>query len=202
MKPANDPQNDTRKRILDIAEQLLLTRGFNAFSYQHISRELGVRNAAIHYHFPKKSDLGVALIQRYRRRLARFVEACADQRCEKQLEQFFDVAYAYFDKDEQVCPSGMLSTEYHTLPEEMQHEAAAFIEAMRLWAVQIVTTGRDSGEFRFQGEPESVGMLLFAALQGALQLARVNPVYLHDIRKQLRATLGVADSIAHQTNEG
>ena len=78
MTQGSDPKTDTRKRILDIAEQLLLSRGFNAFSYQHISSELGVRNAAIHYHFPKKSDLGVALIQRYRRRFRRFIEQQAE----------------------------------------------------------------------------------------------------------------------------
>ncbi|XLM19461.1 TetR/AcrR family transcriptional regulator, partial [Chromobacterium piscinae] len=74
MHNGSDSKTDTRKRILDLAEELLLTRGFNGFSYQHISSELGVRNAAIHYHFPKKNDLGVALIQRYRRRFQRFIE--------------------------------------------------------------------------------------------------------------------------------
>ena len=30
--------------------------------------ELGVKNAAIHYHYPTKEDLGCAVIQRYRDR--------------------------------------------------------------------------------------------------------------------------------------
>jgi TetR/AcrR family transcriptional repressor of nem operon len=51
----DDDRQDTKKRILDMAEDLLLTRGFNAFSYQHISSELGMKNAAIHYHYPKKT---------------------------------------------------------------------------------------------------------------------------------------------------
>ena len=38
---------DTRARILDLAENLLLERGFNAFSYQHIAHKLGVKPAAI-----------------------------------------------------------------------------------------------------------------------------------------------------------
>jgi hypothetical protein len=37
---------DTRTRILDLAENLLLERGFNAFSYQHIARELSVKPGA------------------------------------------------------------------------------------------------------------------------------------------------------------
>jgi TetR/AcrR family transcriptional repressor of nem operon len=85
-------KNDSRKRILDLAEELLLTRGFNAFSYQHISTAMGVRNAAIHYHFPKKSDLGVELIQRYRRRFQRVMEQQADLGPVLQLEGYLAIA--------------------------------------------------------------------------------------------------------------
>ena len=37
---------DTRKLILDTAEELLLTRSFSAFSYSNIATTLGVKNAA------------------------------------------------------------------------------------------------------------------------------------------------------------
>ena len=43
-----------RERILDIAEHLIMSRGFNRFSYKDISTEMKVKNAAIHYHFPIK----------------------------------------------------------------------------------------------------------------------------------------------------
>ena len=49
---------NTRGAILDAAEELLQRRGYNAFSYHHIAVQLGIRNAAIHYHFPAKEDLG------------------------------------------------------------------------------------------------------------------------------------------------
>ena len=59
-------RTDTRERILDEAERLMGARGYSGFSYQDISRPLGIRNAAIHYHFPAKADLGLAVIERYR----------------------------------------------------------------------------------------------------------------------------------------
>src|SRR5262245_36525897 len=52
-------------RILDIAERLVQTRGFNAFSYADIATELSVTKASLHYHFPTKAALGRALIVRY-----------------------------------------------------------------------------------------------------------------------------------------
>ncbi len=59
-------RGETRKDILNAAEQFLQLRGYNGFSYHHISAELGVRNAAVHYHFPTKADLGAAVIRRFR----------------------------------------------------------------------------------------------------------------------------------------
>ena len=44
--------SDTREQIIDRASELMMQRGFNGFSYSDISAPLGVKNAAIHYHFP------------------------------------------------------------------------------------------------------------------------------------------------------
>jgi len=48
---------------VDLAEALIQSRGYSAFSYQDISDRLGIRKASIHYHFPSKTDLGVAALQ-------------------------------------------------------------------------------------------------------------------------------------------
>jgi TetR/AcrR family transcriptional repressor of nem operon len=47
---------------LDIAEQLVQTRGFNGFSYADIAAEIGISKASLHYHFPTKAMLGERLI--------------------------------------------------------------------------------------------------------------------------------------------
>src|SRR5258706_12803896 len=56
---------DTSQRILDVAERLVQTRGFNGFSYADIADALEVTKASLHYHFPSKADLGRRLIERY-----------------------------------------------------------------------------------------------------------------------------------------
>ena len=55
---------DTAARILDVAERLVQTRGFNGFSYADVASELDVTKASLHYHFPGKAELGQALIAR------------------------------------------------------------------------------------------------------------------------------------------
>ncbi|WP_051229321.1 TetR/AcrR family transcriptional regulator [Paludibacterium yongneupense] len=195
MAPDTDPRGDTRKRILDIAETLLLTRGFNGFSYQAISGELGVKNAAIHYHFPHKTDLGIELIQRYRRRFRRFTEAQADLDAASRLDAYFELTDSYYRRHRQVCPSGILSTEFHTLPCAMQDEAALFIEEMRAWSVAIARQGRDGGVFHYAGSAEAMGAVMFSALQGGLQLARVDAELLGTLKYQLKTLLGIAPAL-------
>src|SRR4051794_36242328 len=58
----------TSDLILDVAQELLQTRGYNAISYQDIADRIGIRKASIHHHFPNKSDLAQALVRRYRQR--------------------------------------------------------------------------------------------------------------------------------------
>ncbi|MBP7579436.1 MAG: TetR/AcrR family transcriptional regulator [Vogesella sp.] len=193
MKPETDARTDTRKKILDLAEVLMLSRGFNAFSYQHISGELGVRNAAIHYHFPKKTDLGVALIERYRRRFARYVAVQAELSPQLQLERYFNLADTYYDK-QQICPSGILSAELHTLPPEMRQCTASFVEEMRAWAIEIVRRGQAAGAMRYVGTPEGMGTIVFAAMQGSLQLARLDGSALDEVKQQIRLLLGMAQA--------
>ncbi|UDM18066.1 TetR/AcrR family transcriptional regulator [Vogesella sp. XCS3] len=193
MKPETDARTDTRKKILDLAEVLMLSRGFNAFSYQHISGELGVRNAAIHYHFPKKTDLGVALIERYRRRFARYVAAQAELSPQLQLERYFNLADTYYDK-QQICPSGILSAELHTLPPEMRHCTASFVEEMRAWAIEIVRRGQAAGAMHYVGTAEGMGTIVFAAMQGSLQLARLDGSALDEVKQQIRLLLGMAQA--------
>src|SRR5437773_8986467 len=60
----------TTTRILDVAERLVQTRGFNGFSYADIAAELHITKASIHYHFPSKAALGRALVERYAARFA------------------------------------------------------------------------------------------------------------------------------------
>ena len=48
----------TAERILDVSERLIQVRGFNAFSYADVAAELDVTKASLHYHFPRKGELG------------------------------------------------------------------------------------------------------------------------------------------------
>ena len=185
---------DTKREILDAAEAMLQERGFNAFSYHHIAERLGVKNAAIHYHFRSKADLGVAVIERYRRRFARWAEKLEGEERDpwRKLEAYFQIYLDFKIRGGKICPSGILQAEYHSIPEEMRASASALIVDLQEWLTRTLAQGREQGAFQFPGEPADQAMVIGATLQGALQIARAwGPerfdTALEQLRRQMRS---------------
>jgi AcrR family transcriptional regulator len=52
-----------RQRILDVAMELFLDRGYGSTSIRDIAERLGVSKAAVYYHFPAKEQLASALLK-------------------------------------------------------------------------------------------------------------------------------------------
>src|SRR3954471_20988039 len=105
----------TSQRILDIAERLVQTRGFNGFSYADIAEALRVTKASLHYHFPSKADLGRRLIERYE---ATFLAALRTSKAgsaepRAQLKRYAQI-YADVLRDDRMCLCGMLASDYAT----------------------------------------------------------------------------------------
>jgi TetR/AcrR family transcriptional regulator, transcriptional repressor for nem operon len=180
---------DTASAIVDLAEELVLDRGFNGFSYADIAAELGIRNAAIHYHFRSKCDLGVAVTRRARERFsfwARKLDASGAGPVER-LDAFFRRYLRHLEHGRRVCLGGALETDYATLPEPMQDEARAFVAAVLSWWETLLEEGRTQGVFSFPGEARDQAVVVMSTLQGALQTSRlVEPPCLPAAMDQLR----------------
>ncbi len=58
----------TRTRILDVAQQAVLAKGFEATSIDEIVHDAGITRSGFFYHFPDKSALALEMIHRYSER--------------------------------------------------------------------------------------------------------------------------------------
>jgi len=149
-------------------------KGFNGFSYANISSELGVKNAAIHYHFPTKEDLTIAVIQRYRERFKLWVNNSRVMNLpyEGKLEWFFNI-YTDLRADKgKVCLVGAMETEFTSIPDALQTEVQSLHKEMLTWLEVTLEEGRNAGAFEFKGNAADKAALIFSTLQGALQMAR------------------------------
>ncbi|NIM70996.1 MAG: TetR family transcriptional regulator [Xanthomonadales bacterium] len=188
--------SDTRERILEKATELLTQRGFNGFSYRDISSQLGVRNAAIHYHFASKKDLALALVEEFHRTLRdQTSEFMAyGGRALPQLEGLFVFTERQFCEGLCICPFGAFSVDYDELPEPVRQATDRFMDDSLKWLTRVLETGREQGEFHFQGDAGQRAMGIFATLQGARQMARIHgPAVLGGIIAQIRTDLGLVD---------
>lgn len=179
---------DTRRRILDEAESLLLARGFQAFSYQHVAKALGVKPAAIHYHFPTKDDLGVALIQRQAARLAKWraLPRVTELTPGGRFQALLDAYLGRLSHAGQLCFFGALAPGFDVLADPMRAELRRFTAALTGWLAEVLAEGRATGELRFVGEPMAKAAQVLTTLAGALQVARVfNPAQFDLIVRQL-----------------
>jgi len=164
---------DTAQRILDIAERLVQTRGFNGFSYADIAGALAVTKASLHYHFPTKAELGTRLIARYENG---FLEALAgiDRTAQDARQKLARYAKIYGDvlRNNRMCLCGMLAAEYATLPKPMKDEMRHFFDENERWLVAVLEEGRRTGALRFSGAALDVARALVGGLEGAMMLAR------------------------------
>jgi TetR/AcrR family transcriptional repressor of nem operon len=163
----------TAQKILDTAERLVQTRGFNGFSYADIATALRVTKASLHYHFASKAELGQRLIARYEQNflaaLAAIDRTSADSG--EKLRRYVKI-YANVLRANRMCLCGMLASEYATLPKPMKEEVTHFFDVNEKWLVKVLEDGRKAGHLRFTGEPRDVAQLLVGSLEGGMMLAR------------------------------
>jgi len=167
------PDVTTAQRILDVAEVLAQTRGFNGFSYADIASQLGMTKASLHYHFPSKGELGRALVARYHENFAAAL-ATIDRAVKVPAEKLRRYAGLYDSvmRKDRMCLCGMLAAEYSTLPEAMRTALIAFFNANESWLAAVLEHGREGGAFSFRGSPKARAQSLLGALEGALLVAR------------------------------
>jgi TetR/AcrR family transcriptional repressor of nem operon len=172
----------------------MLQRGVNGFSYRDISEPLGVKNAAIHYHFPSKMDLVRALIEEnhqvLRKATAEFMADGGPAR--PQLEGFFNYTRSQYELGRPVCMAGVLSIVYEELTDEIRRALDRFMQDTVNWLGKVLETGREQGEFSFRGGARSKAIAILSTIQGARQLARIHGTKMLECTfDQIRTDLGI-----------
>ncbi len=145
---------DTRRELMDLAETLVRTRGYNGFSYRDLAGQIGIKTASIHYHFPTKGDLGEALIENekdvFAENLTQLDAAENDPR--RRLEGFIRLFQATtIGCHNRMCQGAMLAVEQETLPAAMGEAVRRLFAANEDWLAKALEEGRKKRQFRFKG---------------------------------------------------
>ncbi len=186
--------SDTKNKILDSAERLIQSRGFSAISYRDISDEVGIRKASIHYYFPTKGDLAVAVVQRYREALREaMLQSVATRGNDAlgMLDDYFSVYLSFQSKPEKICLCGALAGDYPVLSGETQKAIDEFFLDHEKWIKGVLELGEREGQIKLAGDAGEVASWILVSLQGALIIGRATntPNKIKDIEALVRSNL-------------
>jgi TetR/AcrR family transcriptional repressor of nem operon len=167
--------NDTAENILNCARSLILSGGYNGFSYADISKVVGVRNATIHHHFPSKSVLVQTLVARYREEV-RLGMAELERNVPDPVEQLRAyVGYWESCIAEAVAPfcvCALLATQLPILPEEVALEVRGHFRSLSAWLASVLERGAAQGQLRLMASAKIEAECFMATVHGAMISAR------------------------------
>jgi len=168
--------SETYEKILDVAERLMVSRGYNAFSYADIAPEVGVGKATIHHHFPTKAELAAAVLARYRKNNRRHVEgllaAVADPvaRLDAYIGFWEDCIRR---QDMPFCIGALLASEIPSLPETVVQQVRGHFADLAGWLRAVIEDGVAKGLLRAEHGSAVAADSLIASVHGAMLAARV-----------------------------
>ncbi|MEM8654719.1 MAG: TetR/AcrR family transcriptional regulator [Pseudomonadota bacterium] len=165
---------ETRAQLLDHAEAFARQRGFDGFSFADLAVSADIRKASVHYHFPAKSDLSIALIDRYH---AVFLDrlqsiAATEATAATRLLQFLNLYRAASDGGRSLCLCVALSVTQTALPESTTASLAAFHRDVTAWLEAVFRLAEADGSIRNVASPRAEAQATMAQVEGAQIMAR------------------------------
>ena len=162
-----------REQILDVAEGIVRSLGYNAFSYADIASKIGVSKPNIHHHFSTKGDLGLELIKRFRANVRDALADIAQQHSTSviKLREYAGLFETSLEENK-MCLCGVLAVEHETLTQDMQLAINDFFVDHETWVEKILLSGKENGELDFDGDALDHARLIVSSMQGALLVAK------------------------------
>jgi TetR/AcrR family transcriptional repressor of nem operon len=165
----------TSDDILACARSLIVSGGYNGFSYADIADVVGIRKASIHHHFPSKADLVRTLVGRYREAAEEGI-ANLEHGVSGPLEQLR--AYIGYwkacigDASAPFCVCALLASELPILPEEVRLEIRAYFRLLSGWLTAVLERGVRQKTIVLANAPRVEAEIFMAAVHGAMLSAR------------------------------
>jgi TetR/AcrR family transcriptional repressor of nem operon len=153
-------RTNRKQEILDATRELARQRGYHGFSIRDVAEAVGVRGAAIHYHFDGKAALGAAVTHQY---TADFLDSLGDPTDEAALDRVVAGFRTALYETNAICLCGVLASEINALPQPVALETRAFFDALRTWVGVALET---------RGLPAARATAIVALLEGAMLVAK------------------------------
>lgn len=167
---------DTKTALLNSAETLARSLGFDAFSYADLSREVGIQKASIHHHFPTKGDLALALVTRYREGFMAALTGIEQGKstAAAQLIAYLDLYKTAMRDGTQVCLCVSFSVSVNSFDAAVVRQVNRFHAESLAWLERLFEKGAADGTIANVGDPAEEAHACLALAEGAQLIARAS----------------------------
>ena len=163
-------KRDVREAILVAAKEAAMAYGYGGINFRDLAEAVGIKAASINYYFANKAILGEAVARRYWEDIARDLEAISTNARNpiEALRQYPGIFRLSLERNNRMCLSSFMATEYDALPEQVLKEVQAFADVNTAWlrdqliAAQLVAPK----------DGEAKARAIYAAVAGAQIIAR------------------------------
>ena len=160
-------RSPTATKIMDAAEDLARAGGYDNFSFREIAKELGIKSASVHYHFPTKADLAAEIASRYTDAfLADLPDSADANQPADALLAAFSARYRRMVAEEELgCLLAVFAAETGRLPLEVAAATRDGLARLANWLTPLFARRGDP-------DPSVAAQACLAQFQGAVTLAR------------------------------
>lgn len=179
----------TRARLLEVATDLFVRRGYQATSIDDIAASAGVSRMTVYHHFPRKDVIMEAWVAARRAHLQRVLAdaAAGTTGTATQLRTAFAAMADLYESDAAVSRS--LVAEWVRIGGPVATYAARTGGVI----VRMLDRGRRRGEIRSEIDPQAAGQVLLDVYLGALyRWASGPPPAAGALRRDVLASIDVA----------
>jgi len=155
---------------MDAARPKVQAHGYSGLSFRELAKEIGIKSASIHHHFPSKADLGAAVARRYWEDSAAVLEALLAESSNpiRALLQYPATFRKALENNNRLCLCSFMAAEYDDLPEPVKKEVQAFADVNVAWLSKVLSAANVVGAEESEGRARAI----FAAVAGAQLISR------------------------------
>jgi TetR/AcrR family transcriptional repressor of nem operon len=164
-------KTDMREAVMSAARAKVQAHGYNALSFRELAKEVGIKSASVHYHFPTKGALGAALARRYTEDGAAYLTEllATSENATWCMDRYTEIFRSALANDNRMCLCGIMSAELDDLPTEVRTEVDKFAAMNVGWLSKVLSRAKPSASDQ---DLQEHAMAIFAAIEGAQLVAR------------------------------
>ena len=162
-------KNEISSQIIHHSRKLFEKGGIRSFSYKDLSKLVGIKTSSIHYYFPSKQDLALALVQDYREELVKQWQDTENsgKDFKSKIYSYLEIYAANYNLTNNVFFGTMLVSSYDNLNKEVQEEVTKLFQDHIGFLARLLRKCREHKLMLFEEESEVLAKSLLSLIEGA-----------------------------------